>query len=254
MNGLKLIRAKCNVSLSQLADILDVSRQQVSAWENGRKMIPEKRLKQLSEYFGIDAKYFSEISEEDKDFIESKDLYRRCDSEKECYCFFKQAEIKGQFNGPYSFPDFKESLDQELIQAKKRKKESLKNIENVMDYFGKSSKIGEKIAAINRGCKVYDALTIYMNRMPDQAPGTTMAYYYMDRNVLFSLLLSQDLMTREEVEKEFERGVELTPTEDISWICEQAEAFKQKYEEKRTADEAMWRKVKPRLKRWLENR
>lgn len=231
MNGLKLIRAKCNVSLSQLADILDVSRQQVSAWENGRKMIPEKRLKQLSEYFGIDAKYFSEISEEDKDFIESKDLYRRCDSEKECYCFFKQAEIKGQFNGPYSFPDFKESLDQELIQAKKRKKESLKNIENVMDYFGKSSKIGEKIAAINRGCKVYDALTIYMNRMPDQAPGTTMAYYYMARNVLFSLLLSQDLMIREEVEN-----------------------FKQKYEEKRTADEAMWRKVKPRLKRWLENR
>lgn len=45
------------MSLNELADILDVSRQQVSAWENGVKTISQKRLRQLSEYFGVDEKF-----------------------------------------------------------------------------------------------------------------------------------------------------------------------------------------------------
>ena len=52
MNGLKFIRTRCNISLSELADTLDVSRQQVSAWETGIKPISQKRLSQLSKYFG----------------------------------------------------------------------------------------------------------------------------------------------------------------------------------------------------------
>ena len=66
MNGLKFIRTRCNISLNELADILDVSRQQVSAWENGVKPISQKRLNQLSKYFGVDEKYFLDISEDDK--------------------------------------------------------------------------------------------------------------------------------------------------------------------------------------------
>jgi len=65
MNGLKFIRTRCNMSLNELADILDVSRQQVSAWENGVKTISQKRLRQLSEYFGVDEKFFLDISEDD---------------------------------------------------------------------------------------------------------------------------------------------------------------------------------------------
>lgn len=58
MNGLKFIRTRCNISLSELADTLDVSRQQVSAWENGIKPISQKRLSQLSKYFGVDKNFF----------------------------------------------------------------------------------------------------------------------------------------------------------------------------------------------------
>lgn len=58
MNGLKFIRTRCNISLNELADILDVSRQQVSAWENGVKPISQKRLNQLSKYFGVDENIF----------------------------------------------------------------------------------------------------------------------------------------------------------------------------------------------------
>ena len=51
MNGLKFIRTRCNISLNELADILDVSRQQVSAWENGVKPISQKKIKPVIEVF-----------------------------------------------------------------------------------------------------------------------------------------------------------------------------------------------------------
>ena len=234
MNGLNFIRTRCNISLSELADILDVSRQQISAWENGVKPICQKRLSQLSKYFGVDEKYFLEISEADKEFILSKGLYRRQDREKECYSFIKLGEIEEDYKyRSFLYPDFEKSLDGMLIEAKKKKKDTLDNIEYVMKYFGKTDKIIEEVGAINRGCKVYDLLTTYMNQMPNEAPGMSMVFYYMVRNVLFSLLISQDLMTREELDKEFtyDKGIPLY--DDRSWICELAEIFKKKYDEKR---------------------
>ena len=245
MNGLKFIRTRCNISLSELADILDVSRQQVSAWENGAKPISQKRLGQLSKYFGVDEKYFMEISDDDKEFIISKGLYRRQDSEKECYSFIKLGEIEENYKyRPFSYPDFEKSLDAQLIQAKKKKKDTFDSIERVMVYFGKPDKIIEEIMAINRGCKVYDTLTTYMNQMPNEAPGMSMIFYNMVRNVLFALLIPQGLMTKEELEKElqYEKGMPLY--DDTSWIFEQAEIFKRKYDEKREIVEETHIKIK----------
>ncbi len=37
MNGLKFIRTQCNLSLNNVAQALNVSRQIISAWENGKK-------------------------------------------------------------------------------------------------------------------------------------------------------------------------------------------------------------------------
>ena len=206
MNGLKFIRTRCNISLNELADILDVSRQQVSAWENGVKPISQKRLNQLSKYFGVDEKYFLDISEDDKEFIVSKALYRRQDNEKEIYCFVKQGEMEDDFKyRPFSYPNFEESLDEQMIRAKKKNKDTIEGIQEAMRYFGKPDKIIEEISAINRGCKVYDALTKYLRQMPKEAPGTIILYYNMVRNVLFSLLIANGLMSKEELEKENEQ-------------------------------------------------
>ena len=43
MNGLKFIRTQCNLSLNNVAQTLNVSRQIVSAWENGKKDITKER-------------------------------------------------------------------------------------------------------------------------------------------------------------------------------------------------------------------
>ena len=38
---------------------------------------------------------------------------------------------------PFLYPNFDESLDEQYIQDKKKKKDTLDKIENVMAYFGK---------------------------------------------------------------------------------------------------------------------
>ena len=68
MNGLKYIRTQCNFSLSELADRLNVSRQIISAWENGKKEIPETRKIQMAEFFGIDKSFFDDITEDAADW------------------------------------------------------------------------------------------------------------------------------------------------------------------------------------------
>ena len=60
MNGLKYIRTRCNLSLSELADMIGVSRQALSSWENGRKDIPEQRVEQLAEFFGVNREFLGE--------------------------------------------------------------------------------------------------------------------------------------------------------------------------------------------------
>ena len=202
MNGLKFIRTRCNISLSELASVLSVSRQQISTWENGVKPISQNRLSQLSKYFGVDEKYFLNISEEDKEYIVSKALYRRQDNEKEVYCFIKQGEMKDDFKyRSFSYPNFEESLDEQIIHAKKKKKETMEGILEAMGYFGKPDKIVEDVSAIDRGCKVYDALTKY-------------------------------LMSKEELQKEFEHNIGSKLYDDIEWIYEQADIFKNRYDYK----------------------
>ncbi len=63
MNGLRAVRKQCDMTIQELADKICVSKQIVSAWENGVKEIPESRKKQLSQLFGIDSKYFGEVDE-----------------------------------------------------------------------------------------------------------------------------------------------------------------------------------------------
>ena len=233
MNGLKFIRTRCNISLSELASVLSVSRQQISTWENGVKPISQNRLSQLSKYFGVDEKYFLNISEEDKEYIVSKALYRRQDNEKEVYCFIKQGEMKDDFKyRSFSYPNFEESLDEQMIHAKKKKKETMEGILEAMGYFGKPDKIVEDVSAIDRGCKVYDALTKYLRQMPNEKPGTTILYYNMARNVLFSLLIANGLMSKEELQKEFEHNIGSKLYDDIEWIYEQADIFKNRYDYK----------------------
>ncbi len=234
MNGLKFIRTRCNISLSELANVLGVSRQHISAWENGVKSISQPRLSQLSEYFGIDEKYFGKITEDDKKFIINKSLYRRQDNDKEVYCFIKQGEIEDDVKyREYCYPAWDESLDEKMNNAKKMKKETIDGIERAIGYFGIPNKLIDEICSINRGCEIYGSVTKYLEQMPNEEIVMRMVYYNMLKNILMSLLFSHDLISREEVEKEFEYYKGNSLYYDIDWVLEQTDIFKRKYAEKR---------------------
>ena len=51
--ALFLIRTRCNCSQVFLAAVLGVSRQVISAWENGSKKLPDHRAKELAGLFGV---------------------------------------------------------------------------------------------------------------------------------------------------------------------------------------------------------
>lgn len=68
-NALRYIRSKILYkSMEDIANALEVSTQAVYQWENNKKKVPEKRLKQLSDLTGIPKQYFTlkEITQTDK--------------------------------------------------------------------------------------------------------------------------------------------------------------------------------------------
>lgn len=67
MKGLELILQINNMSFKDLADKLNLSRQNVSMWVSGGRKIPKKYLGTLSETFGVPEEYFQkELKEIDE--------------------------------------------------------------------------------------------------------------------------------------------------------------------------------------------
>ena len=92
MNGLTYIRTRCNISQSELADILQVSKQAISMWENGKKEIPTGRRAELARFFGIGEEFFGEISEEQKEAILRRAMFRHDVGGREAYRFRPRME------------------------------------------------------------------------------------------------------------------------------------------------------------------
>lgn len=82
------------------------------------------------------------------------------------------------------------------------------------------------------GCKVYEALTMYLRQMPNETPGTTILYYNMARNVLFTLLIANELLSKDELEKEFEHNIGSKLYDDMDWLYERAKVYQERYADK----------------------
>ena len=82
--ALYYIRTRCNYSQGMVARELDVSRQMLSAWENGTKTIPKARKEELAMLFGVPVEI---LEEQDGSTIQS-------------YCgFHRTVRIRISFKG-----------------------------------------------------------------------------------------------------------------------------------------------------------
>lgn len=184
MNGLKYIRTQCNFSLSELAERLDVSRQIISAWENGKKEIPEARKEQLAEFFGIDKCFFDEITEEQKKTLLGKAMFRYIESGAETYRYKPDANAKSQT--AYFVPEREMSLDEEFVELQRTQKQLLERINRIISGPEQAS-LRDQMSFIVRGTEVFSKVADAMDGCFSKNPLIKMPYYFGMLEVLQAL-------------------------------------------------------------------
>lgn len=226
MNGLKYIRTRCNLSLSELADMVGVSRQALSSWENGRKDIPEQRLKQLAEFFGVNREFLGEISDEIKNTLINKAMFRYDENGKEYYRFKPQEGVTSldQTRVSFFFDNSQKSLDEEYILARHKKQEILEVIKNIIEWTENAGSISTQIICINRGCYVYGMINEMMEEMKKKDAHLKMPFFYELVDVWKAMLVAYGIMDKEEI-SDFDRRTAYCG-EDGEWILELSEQIK----------------------------
>lgn len=145
MNGLKFIRKQCNFSLSGLADYLGVSRQIISMWENGKKEIPYKRKRQLSQFFGIKENFFGEITEEEKQVLLDKAMFTYKKGTENAYRYIPENENERQT--VHFIKERQFTIDEELAISAQNNKELIERIRKNMLYPANGSVMDELTAS-----------------------------------------------------------------------------------------------------------
>ncbi len=203
MNGLRFIRTKCNYSLSELADEIGVTRQMVSAWENGRKEIPEKRRRELSVFFRIDERFLGEISEDDKEELMHTPMYR----------FSRHGRQKLSYGTDGSgdtidIDDSLESLDGKLAGLKKKEAGLLKELADQL-HVQKNDSIIDAMKCEERNCDMLTYMVEILRIMNEGMKHEQQLSLYGIKDYLDALMIAYGKKTLEEVEKEVYTGIGL---------------------------------------------
>ena len=231
MNGLKYIRTRCNISSSELANILGVTRQALSSWENEKKEVPEQRLNELSEYFGLEKKFFGELTECDIEYIRGKAMFRYDVNGKEAYRFRPEHDYSSyECEGIYFAGEREISLDEELLLAKKRKQETIEKIEDIIKWSDSPYRI-DQINLTHRNCDIYGMINDLMERLRATENPLKVPFFYELRNVWKAMLLAYGLIDKTELEY---RGSRESCDEDGEWIIELSNILRQHWDDERT--------------------
>ena len=198
MNGLKIIRIRCNLSINEIAGILNVSRQLVSAWENSRKEISPKRLRQLSEFFGIDECFFGELTEEQIQQLDEKAMFLFRYHDKDIFKYKPDEGIKDISRVMVYFRNNEEtSLSEEYNKLKKQQEDTIERI----DMF-----IGEKLGhmesemmRITNYTKIYGEFTDLLESIEEQKLHLKVPYRFEIIDILDATRLAFGLLDEETV-------------------------------------------------------
>lgn len=228
MNGLKYIRTRCNLSSSELANILGVTRQALSSWENEKKEIPEQRLNELEEYFGIDSKYFGEIADKDVDYILGKAMFRFDVNGKEAYRFRPEHDYSSYEWAEMYFEGNREiSLDEELALAKKKKQETIEKIEDIIKWKDSPYRV-DKINLTLRNCEIYGMINTLMEHLRETKNPLKVPLFYELKNIWKAMLLAYGLIEKSDLQY---REDKTYCGEDGEWIIKLSELLKEHWEE-----------------------
>lgn len=200
MNGLKIIRTKCNFTIGEIADILNVSRQLVSAWENSRKEISPKRLRQLSEFFGIDECFFGKITEEQIQQLNEKAMFLFRYHDKDIFKYRPDEDVKDINRVMVYFRNNEEtSLSEEYNKLKKQQENTVERIDM---FIGK--KLGHmesEMMRMSNYTKIYGEFAELIESIDEQKSHLKVPYRFEIIDVLDAVRLAFGLLDEETVSK-----------------------------------------------------
>lgn len=218
MSGLKIIRIRCNVSLNEIAEILGVSRQAVSIWEKGEKIVPEKRRKQLSDFLGVDEIFFGEISEEQKMQIAEKAMFRHKYNGKDIFKFKPEDGVDDLDKVMLYFKgDANISLDESYESAKRMKKETLDRIREFI-HKNKGEDMESEVMRITNYTKIYNTFSDLLDTIDQQERYLKVPYRFEIIDVLDAMSVAFGLLDEEKV-KEYHKSEQFVGM-DSEWILE----------------------------------
>lgn len=198
MNGLRIIRIRCNLSINEIAGILNVSRQLVSAWENSRKEISPKRLQQLSEFFGIDECFFGKITEEQIQQLNEKAMFLFRYHDKDIFKYKPDEDVKDINQVMVCFRNNEEtSLSEEYNKLKKQQEDTIERIDT---FIGK--KLGHmesKMMRMINYTKIYGEFADLIESIDEQKTHLKVPYRFEIIDVLDAMRLAFGLLDEETV-------------------------------------------------------
>ena len=228
MNGLRFIRIRCNFSLNELADILSVTRQAISSWENEKKEIPPQRLTQLSDFFGVEEKYFKEISDNQIEELLCRPMYRWDINNKETYRYISETDsAENEKEARYFWAEREISFDEEFNLVQKNKVKTLKRIADLIDEKDFLYRI-DAIRIINRNCEIYEKLNCLLENSKAFKYTIKVAYIHEFTNVLNAMLLAYNLLDENGLQPKY--GEKLT--EDYEWTVSLSGVIKKRWKNK----------------------
>lgn len=232
MNGLYYIRTRCNVTTQELADYIDVMPQTITTWELDSNQITEKRRKQLSDYFGVDERYFGELLAEDKEELLDKAMFCYEVNGREKFLYRRDFDMPGlERDKIYFLEERMRSLDEENIMACRRSNALLKRIASNLDGTAETVGTLDKSMVINRGCDIYEMANVLYEATQRQERYLKVAYRYELVNVLNAMLVAYGLIEIEDLYKS-EKNDDFYGV-DVEWIIQLADLAKRHWDNRK---------------------
>ena len=202
MNGIKYIREKSNFTKNALAERMGVTRQTVTLWENGARKPDRKHLQWLCEFYGIDGKWFGDLSDDEMETLNDMNMYRHYDGDKEYFNFIP--EIDGWAEPCFTVRYVDTMIDDRYAETMKRKKAFMQDVERFLRYECRNGKpyTCDKIVTAERGMADIECFIELMNTV--HGVGTEGLYLKVPfrfeiKTAIFALMIVSGQYSKEEI-------------------------------------------------------
>lgn len=133
MIGIEYVLKLFEMTQQELADKLEIKRQNIDSWIRNQRNIPKKHLPKLVDIFNIPEEYFQkELETKDKEKIQMMKLYETNDEEKLGYKIDKIIDDEKWDLGEHE-SEFEEEMKISLLEYNTEKEDLLNNIQKILD-------------------------------------------------------------------------------------------------------------------------